>query len=122
MHECTQQEVISEIRELTRELKTRNEYSAKHEEKMDKMVEELVRAREDHDKRITALEVLPGKVSQLIDDETINIKRLGKDKVQKHMSTGLLIVIILSSLTLVSGVVGTLYVFLNKVIQIIPTK
>ncbi len=112
LHECTQQEIITEIREFIRELKIRNEYSAKQEEKTDKLLEQLIKSHEEHDKRITALEVLPAQVKDIQESRTIKTDRWLTAKLNTVIFGGVMVIIIGTSITFM--------LFLKKLYDIVP--
>lgn len=121
MQPCTEREridnhdkIIMRFDKFIAVMEIRNEYDEKNQERLSKAVEELVAARIEHDKRITALEGLPAQVKDIQESRTIKTDLIWKDKIKAAIPVGITV----ASIVAVVGVLMTLILFLQKVYEV----
>jgi hypothetical protein len=92
-------EILAEFKEFIAVMNTRNEYDRQHQSQTDKLLEELVKAKTEHDKRITALEVLPLQVKDIQDSRTIRTDRAITEKLKSSLFIGIIVVAMIAILS-----------------------
>jgi hypothetical protein len=111
-HDCTQEEVIIVIREyiasdkvIKEDIKTLLQAIVISNQDRDKLINE-------HDKRITVLEVLPAQVKDIQESRTIKTDKWLTGKLSSVIFSGVLVAIV--------GTLITFMLFLKKIYDVAP--